>query len=258
MTLLADADRILPPECGFNFRDFGGYPAAGGARVKTGMLYRAGVMAFVEQAGRDRLATLGIATICDLRSSTERDHRPTRWHEGLGVELWARDYAHSAADLTEAIERGCADAAFMRDAMIELYRDIAYDHAPSYRALFDLLARGRVPLVVNCSAGKDRTGTAVALVLSALGVSRETILADYLLTARADFSFLMSYTQRQQESEMTAEATAPLLAADPAYLDALFDTIERRNGSIAFYLAQELGIGPVELERLRHHLLVEG
>lgn len=257
MTLLADDDRILPLECGFNFRDFGGYAAADGRRVKTGMLYRSGVMAFVEDGGRDRLASLGLATICDLRSSKERKYRPTRWHEGLSVELWSRDYGETSADLAAAIERGNVDGVAMRAMMYDLYEEIAYDHAPSFRAMFELLLSDRVPLLVNCSAGKDRTGTAVALVLTALGVPRETILADYVLTARADFEFLLTVTRRKLSAKLTPEASTSLFAADPEYLNTMLNTVEKRSGSIEAYLESELGVDAAGLARLRGLLLAD-
>jgi len=252
---LADEERILPVECGFNFRDFGGYPTEDGGHVRRGMLYRSGVMAYVEEEGRARLTRLGIAAICDLRSSRERERRPTRWHEALPVELWARDYGDTAADLIKAVETGVSDEADMRGRMLRLYEGIAYEHAPSYRALFALLGAGKVPLVVNCSAGKDRTGTAVALVLSALGVARETILADYLLTGRADFAYLLNRSRRSQARALPADALRPLFAADPDYLATMFDSLERRSGSLSAYLERELGIGPAERRRLREQLV---
>ena len=253
--VLADEGRILPQECGFNFRDFGGYATHDGGHVRRGMLYRSGVMAYVEGEGRTRLASLGIAAICDLRSSRERNHRPTRWHEELPVELWSRDYGDTAADLVKAAETGISDGADMRARMLRLYEGIAYEHAASYRALFALLGAGKVPLVVNCSAGKDRTGTAVALVLSALGVPHETILADYLLTSRADFAFLMSQTRGRRFTELPAEAAAMLFAADPDYLATMFDSVERRSGSLSTYLETELGVGPAERTLLRERLV---
>ena len=259
MTILAEADRLLPPDCGLNFRDFGGYATAGGAHVRTGMLYRSGVMASVGGEARIRLARLGIVAICDLRSSGERRHQPTRWHEtavegGPTVELWSRDYAHSAADVVSTI-RTASDPTATRAAMIGLYRDMAYDHADSFRALFALLLAGRVPLLVNCSAGKDRTGSAVALVLSALGVPRETIYADYLLTARADLSPLLS--AEAHADPRRAALIAPVLATDRAYLDTLFDAIATRSGSLEAYLADDLGVGADEKAQLRA-LLVDG
>jgi len=256
-SMLADDHRILPIECGFNFRDFGGYATADGARVKTGMLYRAGVMSFVQEAGRERLARLGIVAICDLRSSKERGERPTRWHEELSVDLWARDYGHTSADLLSTITAGELDAARMRSLMIDVYRGIAYEHAASFRALFAMLGAGKAPLIVNCSAGKDRTGTAVALVLGALGVPYETIVADYVLTARADFDYLVQVTGGGRARRLPSDAVAPLFAADPDYLEILFDSIRERSGSLEAYLAGELGVGVREVERLRT-LLIDG
>lgn len=257
MTMLVE-DRILAVDCGINFRDFGGYATADGGRVKTGMLYRSGLMSFVEGAGRDRLAALGIAAICDLRTSGERQYRPTRWHEGLAepVHFWSRDYAHTNADLSTAI-RTANDPSATRAMMVNLYRDLAYDHAESFRALFALLLEGKVPLLVNCSAGKDRTGTAVTLVLSALGVPRDTILDDYLLTTRTDLSGLLKLTERAAHRSTSEAALAPLLAAEPDYLDALFTAIDTRSGSMHAYLSDQLGVGAAERDRLRM-LLVDG
>lgn len=257
LTGLSEQDRLLPIDHGFNFRDFGGYATAHGGWVKPGMLYRAGVMAFVEGDGRERLRERGILSICDLRTSRERRHRPTRWHEGLAVELWARDYGESKADLISQIEEGNTDAAQMRATMTNLYRALPYVHAESYRALFGLLLAGKAPLVVNCSAGKDRTGVAVALVLSALDVPRETILADYVLTSRADFSGLLAMTRRADAPPLPAEVMEPLLAADPVYLNTMFETLDTRSGGVNAYLQAELGVDDGQLARLRD-LLIDG
>lgn len=257
MSALTEQNRLLPADHGFNFRDFGGYATEHGNWVKPGVLYRAGVMAFVEGEGRDRLRERGIVCICDLRTSRERRHRPTRWHEGLPVELWARDYGESKADLISRIEEGGADAAEMRAMMADLYRALPYEHAESYRALFGLLLAGKSPLVVNCSAGKDRTGVAVALVLSALDVPRETILADYMLTSRADFGSLLAMTRRSDARALPADVMEPLLAADPLYLDTMFDTLAARSGGVVAYLRTELGVDDDQLARLRG-LLIDG
>ena len=234
-------DRILPADCGFNVRDFGGYATIDSGRVRTGMLYRAGMMSALADAGQERLAALGIASICDLRSNGERGHRPTQWHEGSATELWARDYAHSSADLVRTVSQA-TDARQTRELMIGAYRDIAYDHLVSYRAMFAMLRRGKVPLLVNCSAGKDRTGVAVALVLTALGVPRETILADYMLTGRADFSRFLDDVHHEGGPVADPAVIAPLLAVEPEYLATMFAAIERRDGSVEAYLARHLDV----------------
>jgi len=254
MALLAEHERLLPDHCGFNFRDFGGYATADGRHVKTGVLFRAGMMASVEDLGRERLAALGIVTICDLRTTHERERRPTRWAMDLGVDIWSRDYGLSAADLNWIAERSIDSGDAMRRVMIGTYRDLPFAQAPAYRAMFERLVSGRVPLLVNCSAGKDRTGTAAALVLSALGVPRDTVLADYELTARADFSQL-NRERRIVEREISPEVMAPLMAADASYLEAMFEAIEARSGSFEAYLADELGVGSAERARMQELLL---
>lgn len=256
MRALSDEERLLPPDHGLNFRDFGGYATEDGGWVKPGMLYRAGLMAFVDEGGREKLRARGVVSICDLRNTRERKRNPTRWHEPDVVELWARDYGATTADLVSSIEKGISDPVAMRARMIRLYETLPYDHAESWRGLFGLLLAGKVPLLVNCSAGKDRTGTAVALVLSALGVPRDTILADYLLTQRADFSTLLTLT-RQAQNIPDAEVAKPLLAADADYLNAMFAALDARSGGVRPYLADVLGVGVGEIARLRE-LLVDG
>jgi len=257
MSALTEQNRLLPADHGFNFRDFGGYATERGGWVKSGVLYRAGVMTFVDGEGRDRLRERGIVCICDLRTSRERRHRPTRWHEGLPVELWSRDYGESGADLISRIEEGVTDATQVRGMMTDLYRALPYAHAESYRALFGFLLAGKSPLLVNCSAGKDRTGVAVALVLSALDVPRETVLADYMLTSRADFGALLAMTGRSGERRLPPEAMEPLLAADPLYLETMFEALDARSGGVAAYLEAELGVDRDRLAQLRG-LLVDG
>src|SRR3546814_13196926 len=83
------------------------------------------------------------------------------------------------------LQREGATADDMRRTMIALYRMIPVDHAASYRAMFERITDGRVPLLINCSAGKDRTGVGAALILAALGVPRPTLLQDYLERSEA-------------------------------------------------------------------------
>lgn len=248
------ADRLVTLEGGFNFRDFGGYAAADGRRVKRGLLYRSGVMTHLTGDDAARLHDLGIATICDLRTTSERAAQPTLWHEGSEIEYWARDYQGRAGNLGAMLSREDASAADLRAVMIEAYQLIPWQQADSYRAMFERLAAGRVPLVVNCSAGKDRTGIAVALVLAALGVPKDVIEADYLFTNRADFDWLRARFAGRLSS-LPPEVIAPMFASDLAYLDAMFVAIENRHGSISAYLRDILGIGPDGLEALRANLL---
>lgn len=251
-----DASRLLPLQGGFNLRDMGGYAAADGRRVKSRMLYRSGLMSLLTPADERHLADLGITTVCDLRRGGERRRDPTRWCEPAGVHYWARDYDESSGVLSELLRGGISSAHAMRSAMLSLYPEILVDHAPSYRFLFERLIDGHVPLLFNCSAGKDRTGVAAALILSALGVSRDTIIEDYLLTNRhADFSRMTHGADGARRFGSADEAvTRPLFAADADYLAAAFDSLDRDHGGLDAYLAA-IGVDAEGRRRLRDVLL---
>lgn len=249
---------LLPLEGGFNLRDMGGYAAADGRTVKRGMLFRSGVMSLLTEADERQLASLGIATVCDLRRGGERRRDPTRWCEPAGAFYWSRDYAEASGVFTEMLRSSAATAEAVRQMMLDLYRDILVDHAPSYRFLFERLVAGHAPLLFNCTAGKDRTGVAAALILSVLGVARDTIVDDYLLTNRyADFRRL---TDRKEGGishyrTVPAEVLAPILIADADYLAAMFDSLERDHGGIDAYL-QAIGVDEGAKARL-HGLLLD-
>lgn len=247
----------LPLASAFNLRDFGGCPTEDGRVVRRGMLYRCGTMSLLTDADAEALRALGIRAICDFRRPNERAAEPTRWHSA-DVDYYARDYTGSSGVLAEMLKGAETTAEDMREAMIALYRDIAFDHAESYRAMFGQILGGRVPILINCAAGKDRTGAGAAFILAAIGVSRETIVEDYLLTnSQADWDWRLA--QRETRLSRTRRAmphvVAPMLAADIAYLDTLFETLDARHGGVVGYLEQVLGIDAATRAALRQALL---
>lgn len=255
----ADFDRALPFEGAFNLRDMGGYSTVDGRRVKRGVLYRSGTMAMLTEEAEHQLGTLGIATVCDLRRPNERAIAPTRWCEPAGVHYWSRDYKETSGVLAEVIRSTEPTRDAMRAAMINLYRDIPKDHAPSYRVMFERLLDGHVPLLFNCAAGKDRTGVGATLILHVLGVPHETIVEDYLLTnTHADFSrfTLGRNSSLSRLAQRAPEIVAPLYAADADYLATMFETLDRDFGGIDGYLANTLSVDAEARDRLRS-LLVE-
>lgn len=247
----------LPLEGAFNLRDFGGHATADGRCVKRGMLYRSGTMALLTEADADHLRSLGIKAICDFRRGNERTAEPTQWH-GAEVDYFCRDYSESSGLLGEMLEREGATADDMRQTMIALYRVIPVDHAESFSAMFARIADGRVPLLINCSAGKDRTGVGAALILSVLGVPRQTIVEDYLATnAHADWDWLLAQrdTLVAKASRTRADVLTPLLRADAAYLDSLFTTLDEKHGGVDGYLNDVLGVDAAARKAIRGMLL---
>ncbi|WP_150293052.1 tyrosine-protein phosphatase [Sphingobium estronivorans] len=247
----------LPLESAFNLRDFGGYATADGRCVKRGMLYRSGTMALLTDADADHLRSFGIKAICDFRRPNERTAEPTLWH-GAEVDYFCRDYSESSGLLGEILKRDGATASDMRETMIAMYRVIPVDHAESFSAMFARIAGGRLPLLINCSAGKDRTGVGAALVLAALGVPRATIIADYLATndhANWDWLLAQRDTLVARARGTRADVLDPLLKADAAYLDALFATLDDAHGGIDGYLTDVLGVDAAAREAMRGMLL---
>ncbi|HEX7740881.1 MAG TPA: tyrosine-protein phosphatase [Sphingobium sp.] len=247
----------LPLEGAFNLRDFGGYATADGRSVRRGMLYRSGTMALLTQDDAEHLRSLGIRAICDFRRGNERSKEPTRWH-GQDVDYYCRDYSGSSGVLGDMLRSGSATVEDMREAMLALYRRIAIDHAEAYGAMFGQILAGRLPLLINCTAGKDRTGAGAVLILAALGVPRATIVEDYLLTnAHADWEWLFAQgetTLSRLRADM-ADVVAPVLTADAAYVAALFQQLDADHGGVEGYLADILGIDATAREAMRGMLL---
>ena len=168
--------RVLPLQGGLNLRDMGGYTTVDGRRVRTGMLYRSGLMSRLTDADEAHMASLGIRSVCDLRNVEERSRHPTRWCAAGGVELWAREYGGHSGRLDKVMSAGKSTPEEAHGAMVALYRELPIHHAESYRWMFARLIAGEVPLLFNCTAGKDRTGVGAALLLHALGVPHDQIV----------------------------------------------------------------------------------
>lgn len=253
------ADRLLPLEGGINFRDMGGYRTADGRRLKWRHLYRSGTMARLTTADYAHLEELGIRYVIDLRTMTEQTAEPNRWCADCGVAYWSRDHDEVFGNLHEMVDKGIATQDEARAVMVNGFRYLPFQQAEAYAHLFQSLAAGRVPLAFNCTAGKDRTGGAAALVLAALGVPRETIAADFTMTERA-VDLQKAFRSRADDANSRRfrnadmQIMAPLGAAHPSYIEAFLDAVEQECGSVENYLADQ-GIARSDLDAIRAELL---
>ncbi len=262
---LEDPRRVLDLEGGVNFRDLGGYLTADGRMVRWEVLYRSGTPAGLTSKDMAELARRGIRSVCDFRSTEERASEPSPFaalaqQPGSNVAYFARDYAISMGDLGAVLGAPDASAEKSRAAMIAAYAQMPGQQRDNFAEMFRLLAEGRTPLAFNCSAGKDRTGIAAALILTALGVPRETVLADYALSDK-----LVDYRKQLNEgaakspayamlARLPYEVVEPLMKSDPAYLSAALAAIEQQHGSVEAYLEQELGVTAAMHARIRDTL----
>jgi protein-tyrosine phosphatase len=263
--LASQPERLIAFEGGRNFRDLGGYRTNTGRVLRWGQLYRSGALNHLTDADRTRFAGLGIRTICDFRAPAERTRAATGW-PAAGLETLGWDYDFASVSM-RGVLRGATEisAESMQASMTRLYRTLPALFSTPYKDLCASLVQGRVPLVFHCAAGKDRTGLAAALILTALGVPRETVLEDYVLTNTSiDLEAALFTgtrptigvgTEHAYLTDVTREVRAPLLEARPGYLEAAFAQMEADHGSVAGYLSERLALTPRALELMRDHLL---
>jgi protein-tyrosine phosphatase len=236
-----------------NFRDFGGGRTASGEAVVAGRLFRSAHLGGVGDEGAGRLAALGIATIIDLRGASERAAAPARFAEAHGIAVVSTPVEPAATPQIRAlITGGAASAVAIRDIMIDNYRRYVAEEAASFGlALTALGEAATAPLVVHCTAGKDRTGFLVAVVQALLGIPREAIYAGYAATNQA--------WDRSASAAIPLivdrDAREALLVADPDYLDAAFAEIATRHGTVADFVRAALGGEARDVHRLTRRLI---
>lgn len=251
-------NRIVALEAGHNFRDIGGYKANNGQRVHKACVYRSGTLANITTDDQLMLATMGIRVVCDFRTNDERLSKPTQWHPDSSTDFWSQDYSGSVANLVHTLSQPSSTPEGSRDLMTRLYRELPFEQAVSYREMFLRIANGELPLVFHCSVGKDRTGVAAALLLSHIGVSRDIIFEDYLITEQffeQGCRLISSGTLGATLARVDSAIWEPIIRAESAYLTAMFDEIETRFVSVNQYLQQELGLNEQTLQKVCDHLL---
>lgn len=258
-------DRILDLEGVHNFRDYGGYAVAGGGRLKRGVLWRSGQHHGATDADLGKIAALNLATVFDLRGSKERAAHPCRRPAGFAGDVhFPEEPSERLAPHVEAARAPRQrDAAATREGMIGNYGGIAYrpELVDMMRRYMAALAEARGASLVNCMAGKDRTGITVATVQLAAGVHRDDIFEDYLLTNTAgDVEARIAAgiaTIKAITGTLDEEVLRVLMGVEAAYLEAAFRTMEERHGSTDGYLRDVLGMDEALRERLRA-ALIEG
>ncbi len=244
---------------GVNFRDFGGYRAVDGRRVRWGYLFRSGNLARLTEEAQGMFAGLGIDMVCDFRREDEQASDPSRLPgETRRVNLAITPGSQGSALYGERHRLTGAEA--MAEAMRDINREFVRSQSDRYAALFGhLLAPGNERVLVHCAAGKDRTGFAAALILFALGVPRETVLHDYLLTRHYfdPAGELMRVREKYDMHHLEDETLLPMLQVDESYLGAALAAIEEDYGSVEAYLEKALGMGPAERAALAARYLEE-
>ena len=260
---LVVAERSLRLETAPNLRDAGGYRSADGRWVRMGIVYRSDQLDRLDDGDLARLAALDLGTVVDLRTRTEREREPDRMPAGADHVVLdvAADAAGSVGgDMRQAMSMIAAGRG--AELLTTANRDFVIQPSArsAYAGLLTRIATQDRGLLYHCTAGKDRTGWASAVLLSLLGVPRETVMQDYLASN--------VYLAEKNRATLAAVARSGT-AMDPAhletvmtvrasYIEAAFAEVDRRHGSMEAYAHDALGIDAEALERLRARMLVGG
>jgi len=258
--------RHVPLQGASNFRDFGGYPAADGRTVRWRRLFRSDRLSELTAADYEALGAYGIRFVYDLRRDSEVSASPTRWQGEAGPELIRSpifsDDSGRHMLLRMSADGSPPDADLARQVMIETYARMVSDPGAlaTLGGIFArLTASDAFPALFHCAAGKDRTGVTCALILMALGVARDDVVEDFMLTQRyydaaAGLERNVSQVVDHAGRGWSREALRPMFGVERAYIETALDLVHAAGGVEAF-LIERLGVSSDGLERLREQLL---
>jgi protein-tyrosine phosphatase len=261
---LVVADRALHLGTAPNFRDIGGYRTTEGKWVRMGLAYRSNGLEHLTQAELNSIGALGLRLVCDLRTDDERQHGPDRVPSAVQViaaDVMADDPDPTARILAALAKSQDGQPSVDPAALLQpIYRGFVNSGSArkGYHLLFERLAdRRSLPMLFHCTAGKDRSGWAAAVLLTILGVPHATVVADYQLTDHYLDAAAAETIRRMRFPSVDAAIWRRILAADPSYLEAAFDETVKAYGSFAGYLHQGLGLDDATLDAIRRNFLVD-
>jgi protein-tyrosine phosphatase len=241
---------VVPLEGGSNFRDLGGHRTADGATVRRGTVFRSAHLGGLTGTDRAALGKLGVRTIVDLRGVSEAAETP-HLIDGLACRVVGAHIEPGVGDrIRGAVADGSANPFLMMQFLTDHYRDYPRRCAPGFRTLFATLSDGEHrPLVFHCTAGKDRTGFASALLLTLLGVPWDDVMADYLRTNELWIGHIGRYP------ELDIDTRAAIIEARTPYLEAAFAVVRDDFGSPEAFAEKALGLDAKARERMKADLL---
>lgn len=257
------AERIIPLQQGVNVRDTGGYHTLDGQMVRWGKLYRSGSLSRLTAADQAYLQRLGVQLVCDLRSVAERNKRPDQLPNDPNLQQ--RHLPMESGHRFERL-RGAYYVFFRKGAidqfMLNGYQRVMIDsNAHIVGEIFQRLADPQqLPAVLHCTAGKDRTGLVIALLLLTLGVPETTVLADYTLSN-------LFYDYFRDDIAADLKQVAPwgisvddlqdLLLVKEKTLQGALAYLRKNYGSLENYLYNIAGVLPETISKLRSIWLMQ-
>jgi protein-tyrosine phosphatase len=241
------APRHVLLEGAVNFRDVGGYPTRDGRSTAWNKVFRSDGLSELSDADLETIATLGIRSVLDLRTTFE-------FESGV-FPIDKVDVTLSHLPLMESVpdpESFKKIPGFLASTYVEMLEEAGDHVAQALRIVAD---PANLPAIIHCTVGKDRTGVLVAVILSLLGVANDTIVADYALSAGAMEAVKARLIARFPDAEeLINDHAAEILSAEGENMIFLLDAVAEKWGSMEAYVAT-IGLSDDDLVALRAALL---
>jgi len=246
-------DRVIHLKGTSNTRDIGGYLTSDLRTLRWRQIIRSENLSRLTASDFQKLEEIGVKTVIDLRTDREHDQSPTVWQGDNPPRFYHFPVGDAQNDWFKAqrslMKRNRFTEEQALEHMKEGYRMIAEDGPPSYRKLMDVvLDESNWPILIHCNAGKDRAGVATTLILEALGVDRETIMEEFLLTneisrtkEKAVLLAKESKKFRRIGRVTSASAWYPIVGVQQEMLEAFYASVDEQYGSMDAFLT-ELGV----------------
>ena len=232
-----------------NFRDFGGYTTKEGKKIKKGIFFRSGSYRDITKEDLEYIQSLNIQNVHDFREGHEID--PREPHQKFAKHVHMISASEHLGGFEE--EENMPHSELTSESMKEFYALLPFDN-PAYKEVFRVLQEDNaVPYLHNCTAGKDRTGIATALIQLVLGLDWETVMLDYMKSMNAFDQIYQNEVRRLKPGREEASLLykMPGLVIMPTFLESAFDAIYKRYGTIEAYLDAEFGLDEDKINALR-------
>lgn len=245
-----------------NLRDMGGYKTTDGATVARGLVYRSNQLHNISESDMRLLAELNLKKAFDLRTAAEKNANPDELPDGVTsvwLDVLADVPASGPANLTTLLTDPKRANTELGDGKVEALFKQAYRHCISlpsaqkaYRELFLSLGdKNQLPALFHCASGKDRTGWAAAALLTLLGVPREVVMEDYMRSNEYLLPMSDSLIQKFVADGGSPDIPTAIFGVKEEYLNAAFDEMDTKYGSIEKYFSEGLGITATQQTALR-------
>ncbi len=246
-------ERVIDLEGTSNTRDVGGYQTSDLRVLRWGQIIRSENLSRLTASDFQKLEAIGVKTVIDLRTDREHHKSPTVWQGDNPPQFFHFPIGDAQNDWFKAQRRLMKKNRFTEEQSLEHmkegYRMIAEEGPTSYQKLMELvLDQSNWPILIHCNAGKDRAGVAVTLILEALGVDRETIMEEFLLTnkiSRTEEKAVLLAKESNKSRRLgrgpSASAWFPIVGVHPEMLEAFYASVDEQYGSMDAFLT-ELGV----------------